>query len=229
MHEHHRARVKSRFENQTLDGFEEHQVLEMMLFYAIPRKDTNEIAHRLIDRFGSFPRVMDAPIEEIEKIEGIGHESALLIKFIRDTYRYYNICKAKSIKQVKSIQECVEYFKAYLHGRKNEEVYLLCLDGKCRVLNCVKVDEGDFCSVRVSTRKIVNIAIAENATSVMIAHNHPGGFSYPSGEDQNATYEIARMLKSSGVYLTDHIVISDEECVSFLQSGLYSPEKTGLF
>ena len=144
MHEKHRERVQNRFEKQGLDSFEEHQVLEMMLFYTIPRKDTNEIAHRLINRFGTFEQVLNAPMDELEKIEGIGHKSALYLKFIRESYRYFRICEAGKRTTLKSVKECAEYLMARLNGKRNEEVHLLCLDAKREVINCVKIDEGEY-------------------------------------------------------------------------------------
>lgn len=229
MHEDHRKRVRKRFEKEDLDAFDEHQVLELMLFYAIPRKDTNEIAHRLIEQFGGFAQVMDASIEELEKVEGIGHNSALYLKIIRSSYRYYRVCETSNDVILNTVKDCANYMMARLNGRRNEEVYLLCLDAKRKVISCRKVEEGDACSVKLSIRKITNIAMNENASSVLIAHNHPTGFALPSGEDVKATERLARTLAEVGVYFLDHIIVTNVDYVSMFESGLYSPEALGIY
>lgn len=229
MHENHRNRVRTRFETEGLDGFDAHQVLEMMLFYAIARKDTNVLAHRLLERFGSFAQVMDAPIQELEKVEGMGHQSALLLNFIRSSYRYYQLSLTAKGTVLNSIEECGQYLMAKLDGKRNEEVYLLCLDGKRKLLNCLLVGEGDVCSVNVSTRKVLNLALSQNAVMVVLAHNHPGGFAIPSDEDVKVTQHLARTLRDAGVYLLDHIVVSDSDYVSMVHSGLYSLESVGIY
>jgi len=229
MHGQHRERMRKRFETEDLDAFEEHQVLEMMLFYAIPRKDTNVIAHRLIEQFGGFSRVMDAPLEELEKVEGMGYQSALLLKFIRSSYKYYWTKETSPQRELRTIEECAKYLMARLDARRNEEVCLLCLDARRRVINCRKVEEGEQCHVRLSIRKVINIALAENAVSVILAHNHPVGFAVPSAEDQEATYKLAEALKSIDVCLLDHMVVTNREYISMLKSGLYSPEAVGFY
>ena len=209
MHEDHRERVRKRFEKQDLEHFDEHEVLELMLFYAIPRKNTNEIAHRLIQRFGSFARVMDAPLEELEKVEGMGHRSAVLLKLIRSSYRYYHQNLASGGKEMKNVEDCAQLLMAKLSGRRNEEVYLLCLDAKRSVISCTLLAEGDICSANVSARKVVNAALSQNAVAVVLAHNHPGGFALPS--------EL------------DHIIVTDDDYVSLVRSGIYSPEALGIY
>ena len=118
---------------------------------------------------------------------------------------------------------------ARLNGRRNEEVHLLCLDGKREVINCVKIDEGDACSTKVSTRKVIGTAVAENAISVILAHNHPVGFAIPSGEDVEVTCRLAKALKTVDVYLLDHIIVTDRDYVSLREAGHYSPEACGIY
>ena len=228
MHENHRERMRMRFESQGLEHFDAHQVLEMLLFYAIPRKNTNDIAHRLIDTFGSFHRVMDAPIEELEKVEGMGHRSALFLKLLRSSHSYYSLSAASQSKEMRNIEECAEYLMAKLDGKRNEEVHLLCLDGKRCLINCVKISEGDICSANVSARKIVNAALSNNAVAVVLAHNHPGGFALPSREDISVTNHLATTLFHTGIYLLDHIIVTDSDYVSLYRSRIYAPEDLGI-
>lgn len=229
MHEDHRSRVRKRFEMQGLDGFEEHQVLEMLLFYAIPRKDTNVVAHRLIERFGGFTQVMDASVSELEKVEGMGHQSALFLKFVRSCGRYYNLRAVRDDTKMDSLENCVQYLLPRFEGKRNEEVHMLCLDSKRCVIACVMVGEGDICSVNVSVRKIVNLALSQNAVSVVLAHNHPGGLAFPSKEDAAVTKNLAAVLRRMEICLLDHIVIADGDYVSMVTSGFYRPNDTDLY
>lgn len=228
MHEKHRDRVRKRFLMEDIDNFEPHQVLELILFYSIPRKDTNEIAHRLVEKFGGFSQVLDAPIEELEKVEGVGHQSAVLIKLFRSSYRYYQVEITSTKNEMLNTEQCGKYLMARMNGKKNEEVYLLCLDGRRKLINCVKIDEGSVRAVVLSNDKVLRTAITNNAASVILAHNHPGAFAVPSGEDVDVTKHLAKILMSAGVCLLDHIVVSDTEYVSLVASGLYHPEEYGV-
>lgn len=224
VHEKHRDRMRQRFENLGIESFDPHQVLEMLLFYAIPRKDTNEIAHRLIDTFGTFARVLDAPIEELEKVEGMGHRSALFLKIVRGTHDYYKISAVSHMKEMQTIEDCATYLTARMAGKRNEEVWMLCLDGKRNMIHCEKLVEGDLCSAHISTRKVINVALSSNAVAVVLAHNHPAGFALPSDEDIVVTKHVADALRHMHVQLLDHIIVADSDYVSLYQSNLYEPE-----
>lgn len=228
MHEQHRDRVRNRFLKEDIDHFDPHQVLELMLFYSVPRKDTNEIAHRLIDRFGGFAQVLDAPVEELLKVEGIGPQSAVLLKMIRSSYRYYQMQITSSDVEFNRIDQCGAYLSARMNGRKNEEVHLLCLDGKKKLINCVKIDEGTSHAVVLSGEKVLKVAISNNATCVILGHNHPGAFAVPSGEDVDSTKRLAKILLNAGIYLLDHYVVNDVEYTSMFESRLYNPEDFGI-
>ena len=223
VHINHRQRVKARYESGGLDAFEEHQVLELLLFYCIPQRDTNEIAHRLIERFKTFGQVLDAPIKELEKVEGVGHSTALYIKLLRDSQRYYHIHKEKEETILKDLNACGRYLVNYFDCCKVETVYMLGLDAKCKVLFCREVGEGNVNSAAVSVRKIVDIALTENATSVVLAHNHPSGLALPSREDIQTTKRIANALNAVDVVLADHMIVCDGDFVSLVHSGLYRP------
>ena len=139
VHEHHRLRVKTRYEKYGLDTFEAHQALELLLFYCIPRRDTNEIAHRLIDRFGSFAQVLDAPINELEKVEGVGHSVALYLNLLRDSFCYYQHSSRHDKRDdeiMESLSDCGEYLVPYFDRAKVETAYMLGLDAKFKVLCC---------------------------------------------------------------------------------------------
>ncbi len=225
MHDGHRQRLKERFLQEDLDNFTEVQVLELLLFYAIPRVDTNPLAHRLITRFGSLSNVLDAPVEELQRVEGIGQNAAIFLHLTTAVSRYYMVNRAMQNTVLSSPEKCGEYLIPVFHGRRNETVYLLCLDAKCKLLCCREVSEGSVNSAGVSPRKVVEIALAANATTVVLAHNHPSGVAVPSGEDVQTTYRIAKALHGVEITLADHIVVADGDFTSLVHAGFYHPGK----
>lgn len=219
IHKEHRKRLKERFRKDGLDGFNSVQVLELLLFYVIPRRDTNPIAHELINRFGSLTQVLEAPVEELMKVDGIGPEAAQFLSLIPAAGRRYLVDKTMQSKVLKTIDQCGAYLLPYFFGRKVETVFLLCLDAKCKVLCCREVGEGSVNSAGISIRKIVETALGANATAVVLAHNHPSGVAIPSMEDYQTTQRIAAALQAVEVHLVDHIVVADDDYVSMVMSG----------
>jgi len=221
LHGGHRQRLRQRYIQEGLDNFTEVQVLELLLFFSIPRIDTNDTAHLLIKRFGSLSQVLDAPVEELQKVPGIGENSAVLLHLIADVTRYYQGNRITNEKILNTIEKCGQYLMPFFLGRRNETVFLLCLDAKCKLLCCREISEGSVNAASVSVRKIVETALSSNATSVVLAHNHPSGMATPSGEDVETTHRIAAALKAVDVILADHIVVCDDDFVSMRHSRLY--------
>ena len=219
IHTGHRDRLKKRFLQQGLDGFTDIQALELLLFYSIPRKDTNPIAHRLLDRFGSLSQVLDAAPEELAQVQGISENSAVLLSLINQMGRLYLVDRARREQVLPTIEDCARYLRPYFYGRMVETVFLLSLDAKCKVLSCKEMGEGGINSAGISIRKVVETAIREGASTVVLAHNHPSGIAIPSPEDIQTTRRVAAALQSVEVNLADHIVIADDDYVSMVQSG----------
>ena len=221
IHTGHRQRLKERFLKDGLDNFEEHQVLELLLFYGIPQRDTNEIAHELIRKFGSLSKVLEATPEQLQEVKYIGDNVTTLFQLITAVARYYQVSCAMREVILPTIDACGKYLVPFFHGRQNETVFLLCLDAKCKVLSCEKVGEGSVNSAGIPIRKIVEMALKANATSVILAHNHPSGLAIPSGEDIQTTRRVALALDAVEIGLADHIIVADEDWVSLGQSELY--------
>lgn len=221
IHNGHRQRLKDRFRQEGLDGFQEHNALELLLFYCMPRTDTNPLAHRLIEHFGSFAAVLDASPEELEKVEGVGHNISTFLSFIPQVDRYYQISKVKNMKVLNSVEECCTFVVPYFRNRKNEVVYILCMDAKCKMLCFKELGEGSVNSAGVPIRRIVDVAMKANATTVILAHNHPGGIAVPSADDIQTTHRVAQALEGVDIVLADHLIVSGEDCVSMVQSGYY--------
>lgn len=223
VHKDHRRRLKNRFLLEGLDNFTQIQALELLLFYCIPRRDTNPIAHGLLERFGSFSRVLEAPAEELKQVDGIGDEAATFLRLIPELNRYYSVNCAQRVQILTSVEACGDFMMPYFANRRNETVFLLCLDAKCKVLCCREVGEGSINSAGVPIRRVVELALAEGATSVVLAHNHPSGIALPSREDVMTTQRLASALNAVEVILADHIVVVEDDYVSMAQSGYYLP------
>ena len=197
MHEGHRQRLKKRFLEEGLDGFTDVQALELLLFYAIPRADTNPAAHALLEHFGSLSQVLEADPGELTKVPGVGESAALLLP---------------------TLESCAQYLVPRFFGRKTETVFLLCLDAKCKLLCCKEVGRGGTNSTGISIRKVVETAMGVNASTVVLAHNHPSGLAVPSAEDIQTTRQIAQALGAVEIALADHIVVADDDYVSIAMS-----------
>ncbi len=228
IHEGHRERVKKRFRQEGLDGFDEVHALELLLFFCIPRGDTNVLAHELLEHFGSFAQVLDAPAEELEKVPGIGQHASTFLTLITQVSRYYFVSRNEVCSILTSTEQCGRFLLPYFVGQRDEIVYLLCLDSKCKVICCKEVSRGNVNSAGVSVRKIVETALAANAVSVVLSHNHPDGLALPSHEDVLTTRRVAVALDAVGIVLADHIVVADGDFVSLADSNMYSPDECRL-
>lgn len=221
----HRQRVKDRFRKEGLDSFEEVHALELLLFYAIPQRDTKGLARALLDRFGSLPLVLEATAEELMSVPGVGENVATYLNLIMAAGRYYALRKADRPVILDSTNKYGSYLVDYFMGVRNETVYVVCLDAKCKVLCCQKVGEGDVNSANVPLRRVVEIALGANATTVILAHNHPSGVALPSAEDVQTTLRLASALGAMDIILIDHVIVADEDYVSLVQSRYYDPRE----
>ena len=206
IHSGHRSRVKTEFLARGLEGWPDHRVLELLLFYAIARVDTKPLARSLLDRFGSLALVLEATVEELQAVPGVGESVATYLTLITAAGRYYQKCRSDRPVILDSTEKYGSYLADLFYGRRNETVYELCLDAKCKVLCCQKVGEGDVNSANIPIRRMVEIALSVNATTVILAHNHPSGVALPSAEDVQTTRRIAAALNAVEVHLADHSV-----------------------
>ena len=222
VHKGHRARTKERFLSEGIDGFADHNVLELLLFYSVPQKDTNPVAHALLDAFGSLHGVFDATHEELCKIPGVGPESATLIKLIPQLGRRYQISKVKNEKRLDSAAKAGAWLIPRFMGHRDEIVLCVCLDSKQMVLACATLSEGTVNVAGLQARKVVEFALRHNAANVILSHNHPSGIALPSQEDQMFTLKIKAALEAVGITLTDHIIVAGDDFVSMAQSGFFT-------
>ncbi|MBQ5319429.1 MAG: RadC family protein [Oscillospiraceae bacterium] len=218
VHEGHRARMRKRFRETGFEGFNEHEVIEMLLFYACPRKDTNALAHTLIDRFGSIAGIMDADYEELVKIKGITENAATLFKMIPKFLPLYYNSKSEE-RSFSNSDELKKMFSTYFVGLKHEEFRLACFDNNFRMISNILISSGAPSSTAINIRKIIEEALRTKAAFVAVAHNHPHGDSLASNEDINATRQINAAMQLISVELIDHVIVSETHTVSMRQLG----------
>jgi DNA repair protein RadC len=219
LHEGHRKRVRSRFLSEGLSNFQPHNALELLLFYSVPRRDTNELAHRLMENFGTLSGVLEADFEELLKIEGISENTATLLKLIPELAKYYQLDRQNKKDKLDTYDKIGKFMLPYFLGEKDEAVYLLCLDSKLNCIGCSCLRRGSVNSASINARLLANAALKVNAVSVVLAHNHPGGLAIPSAEDISTTYTLIETLKPLGICLLDHIIVADNDFVSLALSG----------
>ncbi len=219
-HEGHRMRMKRRFLRHGLENFDDHNVLELLLFFAIPRQDTNLLAHRLMETFGSLDGVFEAEPEALMAVEGIGENAAALIRLVPEAARRYLVVKSEAGHILNDSEATGHYFLPRFINCRNETVYLACLDAKMEVLDCREIGSGSVNSAHIDVRSIVQTALRKNASAVILAHNHTSGIALPSREDEMATLQLQKALELVGVSLVDHIIVAGDDFVSLADNGL---------
>lgn len=219
IHDDHRKRKKEKFRQHGLQGFADHEVLELLLYYAIPRVDTNDTAHYLLKRFGTLNQVVHAPVEELMKVQGIGENAALFLTLLPAAYQRI-LQSEKADKILNTVEKSGQYFMRLLQDEHREVIYMVCLDQKCKVLSCHRLAEGDVNVAPLSIRQAAERALVANAAMVQLAHNHPSGIALPSEEDIYVTRMIKDILYPLNIQLVDHIVVADGDFVSMRESGM---------
>ena len=178
-HDGHRQRLKREFLARP-DSFPDHKLLELLLFYSNPRSDTNPLAHELLERFGSLAGVLDAPVDELCKVKGMGEHGAALLKTAKELTGRYLTARTQVARLARSSRDYYALLRPYFFGARNEQTCLLCLDGKGKVLGIRRLGEGNVNAVAITTRLIAEAALSLNAATVVLAHNHVSGLAFPS-------------------------------------------------
>ncbi|WP_444441881.1 JAB domain-containing protein [Pseudoruminococcus massiliensis] len=221
VHEGHRERIRNKYVNKGIEVFEQHEILEMLLFYAIPRKNTNDIAHRLLEACGSLSAVFDAPIDILMQ-QGLSYNAAVLLHMIPDLSRAYQSDKFDNEEKIIT-DENIGKKMVHLFAGKNEEcVYAFFLDAKGKEKYSGIISKGDASSAPLFSKDIVSIAARCKAVTVIIAHNHPSGVAFPSRADLEATADIADALDTIGIHLADHIIVADRDYISLSSTPPFS-------
>lgn len=220
VHDGHRERRREQFLLHGADAMADHELLELLLFYAIPRRDTNPIAHELLERFGSLQGVFTAAAGELEQTSGMGRSAAALVKLVAPIYQRARATAAENETVLDTTERIGSYFLELFAAERREVLYQLCLDAKGRRIRTYKISEGEAGEVSVNVRKIVENAILSGAALVALAHNHPSGVAFPSPEDLAATKQVHTALEAVGVRLAEHIIVADDDYISLRQEGM---------
>jgi len=224
IHEGHRDRMRSRFLQEGADAMEIHEILEILLYGTIPRGDTNQIAHHLLDEFGSIKNLIEADPHEIAKTAGVGIKSAVFLSLLHELVLRYEREKMEQHPALTSTARSVEYCRGLLAFRAVERFYVICLDSRRRILHTSKMAEGTVTDAAVSPRMIAEKVFRYKATSVLFCHNHPNGNVKPSFDDIRMTAQLKRMLEPLGVEVLDHIIVGENEYFSFFENDLLKSE-----
>ncbi|MBQ3553442.1 MAG: RadC family protein [Clostridia bacterium] len=220
IHEGHRMRMKHRYLHEGLDHFEPHEILELLLYYSIPRRDINELAHQLIDRFGSLANVFDADVEALCEVDGISESSAILLNLIPQLARVYQQSKWNRTDTLATIDSIGQYAVSMYIGKKNEEFGIICLDSNHQVHFSGTIIKGTINQTEAYPRLIVAEVLKHNAVNVVLTHNHPSGSIMPSASDREATKNIVTALEAIGVTVKDHIIVSGDRFNSMMMLGM---------
>ncbi len=217
-HSGHRQRMRERFLKTGFNGFSEHQILELLLFYTCPRVDTNVLAHTLIDKFGSVTRVINASVDDLVTVKGISSNTAVLFKLIPEVLKHYYINNLDR-DAFATTGKLKEFFVPFYVGVAWEEIRLVCLDNSLGLLENIVLAKGSPSESVIDMRDLAKIVINAHATYVVLAHNHPLGSPAPSAEDVLCTKQVYSFLKSIGVTLLDHIIVGKDETLSMQENG----------
>ena len=220
IHAGHREKMRDRFiREKGFENFEDHQILELLLFYANTRADTNPIAHKLLEEFGSLKGVLEARPEQLMQVKGIGKQQAVLVSMVLPLTRVWHRCAMAVPDRIGNSREAEDYCLSILAGERTERFYVISLNAKCNVLGRRKISEGSLSEVSAYPRMVMETALNYNAHSVLLCHNHPGGTCAPSPEDISSTIQLQRMLNCVGILVLDHIIVAGDRTYSMIQHG----------
>lgn len=220
IHDGHRDRLREKILKAGVDGLQQHEVLEYLLFAFIPRKDTNAIAHELINTFGSFADVLTTDVDRLVLVKGMTRNAAIFLNTLPKVLKIYSDDSSKERQNLSGRGKARTFMKTQVYGQGVECVVIAALDARDNLIRIERMQKGTGKTVPLPIRDVVDFALRTNACSILIAHNHPSGDVNPSQNDLNLTIEISRMLKNIKVVLQDHFIFSDNKYYSFDENGL---------
>ena len=218
IHKGHREKVKQRYYEAGLNSMPDHNILELLLFFGIPQKDTNPIAHELIEKFGSFSGVLEASKADLQSVKGMTENAACLLTLILPVYKRYVNDLHKKKKKFSDAKDIADYLRPLYLDTNNERIYALCLDSEDRMVACRVVSDGDIDSSTLDIRKLASIVLEVKAKKVVLSHNHPNGSLVPSQADAISTQYACELMNLLKVQVVDHIIITDKSYFSMKNS-----------
>lgn len=218
----HRKRLKDRFVQSGLDAFQDHEVLELLLGYAIPRKDVKPLAKDLLRRFGSLKATLDADASDLSAISGISVHTTILIRLVKALNTLYLKEKAKGKTQISCTAELLNYCKTRLGGLKDEQFCVIYLDAQNQLIDMEKIQQGIVNQAVVYPRQVLETALRRKASAMILVHNHPSGNVKPSEADVRLTRTIQEAARMLEILVHDHIIIGENRFFSFREEGILS-------
>lgn len=212
--------MKQRYLEQGIDSMEDHEVLEMLLYFALPYRDTNELAHRLLNDFGSLANVLEADVYALQQVKGIGVNASFLLNFIPQLAGRYYRDRWREMPSLFEGDDLMEYIRTLFVGRSEETLFMICMNAKGQVKNVVKLGEGTVDEVVFYTAKVVETALQNKCSYVILAHNHPGGTPSISRDDVDMTKKCNNALHAVGVKLVDHVIVCGSKSISMNTKSL---------
>ena len=209
-HQGHRSRIVQKYRQFGSDALADHELLEILLFYSIPRVNTNDTAHALINEFGSLEKVFSASIDQLKLVPGIGENSATLISLVNDISKRFNEKRVSPLVHYKKLSLIGSFLLDYFKNLKIEKLFALFFDSSMRLISINCVSEGDAHSSSTSATTIARMAVLKDASAVVVAHNHLNGNVIPSTSDRNFTHVLEASLYALGVPLIEHIIVSND-------------------
>jgi len=219
VHDGHREKMRQRFLAGGLATFADHEALELLLYYSIHRRDTNVTAHLLLERYGTLKAVLSAPVEDLQKVSGIGENTAILLRLVPRLVQKARLSDNGREIVLNSTEKAGAYLLDRFVGEKNEVIFQLCLDRKGKLIACKRMSDGGAAAADLNVRHLVENALLTSASAVILSHNHPSGIALPSQEDYATTRQVQEALRTIGVELADHIIVADGDFVSLADSG----------
>lgn len=215
----HRERIREKFAAAGLDSFLDHEILELLLTYAVPRRDTKPLAWALLKKFGTLAAVFDADENQLTQVDGIGTGAARFLRLIRAVFKKYSLDEVKETVSIRTPQQVLEYCKASLAGKKEECLEIIYLSVRNTVMSTQVVASGLIDRVAVSPRKIVECALTAKASAIILVHNHPSGDATPSQEDISLTQDVIQAAALFGILVHDHIIVGKGSHYSLKANG----------
>lgn len=220
-HDGHRARLRQRFHETGTSGFSEHELLEFLLFYALPRVNTNEIAHRLMERFGSISAILSAKTEELSQVKGISSSSSAFLKFVCDMCKRYSISGTEA-DIIRSQEDLENIFSSYFSSIESEICLIFSISMNYKILRTISFPAEKLCTGEITPRELAEIAIKNNIHRIVIGTNHPGRLPVPTENDYTITNLIAGTLSPLGIEISDCIVCGSGKSFSMRKNGAFS-------
>ncbi len=221
-HKGHRIKVRNRYYETGFNGMADHNILEMLLFFGIPFRDTNEMAHELIERFGSFSAVLEADVKDLITVKGMTENAACLVSMIRPLYKRYMEDINSRKPEFVSKEKISEFIRSLFLDTNDERLYALAYDSSRRFIGYKNIGDGDIRSSRADIRKLTAFVLECKATGIILAHNHPHGIAIPSREDIDCTKYVYKILDALKVRLLDHIIVNENDYISMAETMRYA-------